>query len=478
MKILFVTSEISGFFTSGGLGDVSASLPNSIKKIEGTDIRVIAPLYSKINPTLKDNLKKEAEFEVNLSWRKLYAGIYSLEKDGVTYYFVDNEYYFKRDKLYGEYDDGERFAYFSLAVVSALKIIGFYPDILHANDWQTALTVIYLKLKFRYNDIKTVFTIHNLEYQGKFSLDILGDVFSLNNEDRWAVEYDGCINLLKGAIELSDKITTVSPTYSKEILHDSNAHGLGDILRRNSTKLSGILNGIDISVFNPEIDPLITENYSSKSLEGKTKCKSTLQKEMNLEVKCVPMFSVISRLVNHKGIDLIVGCIEEVLINNDIQFLVLGSGEEYYGNFFHYLQNRFRDKVRVVLDFDPQLARKIYSAGDYFLMPSKNEPCGLAQMIASRYGNIPIVRETGGLYDTIQPYWIDNGKMMGNGFTFAGYSSFELKDRIEAAIKLYYDKERFNELRVRIMERDFSFDDSALKYHSLYKELKGEKEWI
>lgn len=475
MKILFVTSEVSGFFTSGGLGDVSACLPRSIKKIEGADIRVFVPLYSALNPDIKADLKKEAEFEVTLSWRKLYAGIYSLTKQGVTYYFLDNEYYFKRNKLYGEYDDGERFAYFSLAVVSAMKVIGFYPDILHANDWQTALTIIYLRRLFHYDDIKTVFTVHNLEYQGKFSLDILGDVFNLNNEDRWAVEYDGCINLLKGAIELSDRVTTVSPTYSKEILHDSNAHLLGEVLRRNSGKIRGILNGIDMKLFNPEDDPLIAENYSSKSLQGKVVCKKCLQKEVGLSISDAPLFTVISRLVNHKGIDLIVGSIEELLKNNDMQFILLGSGEEDYHSFFDYLQRRFSDKVRVFFGFDSHLAKKIYSAGDFFLMPSKSEPCGLAQMIASRYGNVPIVRETGGLYDTIQPFWIDNGKMMGNGFTFAGYSAYELKERSEAAIKLYYDKELFNKLRVRIMERDFSFDDSADKYYSLYKEIKGEK---
>ncbi len=478
MRILFVTSEVSGFFTSGGLGDVSACLPLYLSKIKGADVRVILPLYSGVNPDLKKDLKKECEFEVNLSWRKLYAGIYSLKKEGVTYYFVDNEYYFKRNSLYGQYDDGERFAYFSLAVVSALKIIGFYPDILHANDWQTALSIIYLKSVFHYYDIKTVFTIHNLEYQGKFNLDILGDVFSLNNEVRWALEYDGCINLMKGAIELADKVTTVSPTYCKEILEDSNSFGLGDIIRRNSHKLVGILNGIDTTLYNPETDPIITKNFSSSSLEGKEICKRNLQKELTLKKSDAPLFTVISRLVSHKGIDLIVGCIEEILTNNDVQFILLGSGEERYENFFRYLQERFRDRVRVFLGFDPSLARKIYSAGDFFLMPSKNEPCGLAQMIASRYANIPIVRETGGLFDTIQPFWINKGEMMGNGFTFAGYTPYELKDRVEAAIKLYYDKPLLKEMRERIIQRDFSFKDSAKMYYRLYKELKGEKEWI
>lgn len=466
------------FAATGGLGDVLGSLPSALAKNSQLDVRVIIPLYSSIKEEYRKEMREEAVFYVPLAWRKQYCGIYSLKKNGVTYYFVDNEYYFKRDSLYGFFDDGERYAYFSMAVVEAMSALNFFPDVLHAHDWQTALTIVYLnriyKKRPEYQGIKTVFTIHNIEYQGKYDFSILGDVFSLSENEYSLMEYDGCINLMKGAIEEADRVTTVSPRYAEEIQTPEYAHGLHTCLNSNAHKLSGILNGIDYKYYDPKTDPSIAENYSSVKTDGKAVCKASLQRELGLDERAdVPLLAIISRLASHKGLDIIEECLYDIVANNDLQLVILGKGEERYQQFFTYLQERFPQKVRALITYDRDLSKRIYSATDIFIMPSKSEPCGLSQMIASRYGAIPVVRETGGLYDSIKPFRIENKKINGNGFTFAGYNAGELKERTEAAITLYKNQELRQKLVYKIMRCDFSWKASASKYIELYELTAG-----
>lgn len=479
-KVLFVGAEVMPFAATGGLGDVLGSLPAAMKKEykDDIDIRVVMPLYDNISYEWKSQMKLEAVFDVTLAWRRLYCGVKSLVKDGVTYYFIDNEYYFKRGgTLYGHFDDGERYAYFCEAVIEMLSVIGFYPDVLHAHDWQAALSIIYLNLKHRWKqelvNIKTVFTIHNIEYQGKYGFEILGDVFDLDQSARNYVEYDKCINLMKGAIEMSNAVTTVSPRYADEIKGEEHSHGLSPILNKNAFKLSGILNGIDYDYYNPEKDTVIPQNYSAKTVEKKVVNKTVLQKELGLpEREDVPMIAIISRLAPHKGLDLVRDVAYRVLNDFDVQMVVLGKGEPDYEGFFIGLQNNKFDKARALIKYDRDLSKRIYAAADLFVMPSRSEPCGLSQMIASRYGAVPIVRETGGLYDSIKGFWMKDGEILGNGFTFWNYSSDELYDRIAAALDLYYNHKDINrKFVVKIMETDFSWNVSARKYLDLYNTL-------
>ena len=453
------------------------SLPTAISEAdENMDIRVVMPLYGAVNAAWRSQMKQEAIFEVALSWRKLYCGVYSLYKDGVTYYFIDNEYYFKRPTLYGHFDDGERYAYFCKAAIDMLGKIDFYPDIIHAHDWQAALSLVYLDRKYRqiegYSRIKTVFTIHNIEYQGKYDFSILGDIFELSDFDRHIVEYNGCINLMKGAIVSANAVSTVSPRYADEIKGEEHSHGLAGILNANAYKLCGILNGIDYEYYNPAKDVSIAKNFTWRSLDGKYENKAALQREVGLpERNDVPLLSIVSRLASHKGMDIISEMIYALLGNCDCQLVILGKGEAEYEAFFTRLQNDFPDRVRALMTYDRDLAKRIYAATDIFLMPSKGEPCGLSQMIASRYGAIPVTRETGGLYDSIKGYWEDGGKIRGNGFTFANYSSFELGERTAAAIDLWNDKEKRDKLIGKIMRVDFSWKSSASQYISMYNSL-------
>ncbi len=476
MKILFVGAEAMPFAATGGLGDVLGSLPAALAKNPEYDIRVVIPLYSAIKEEWRLEMKEESIFTVPLSWRRQYCGVYSLKKDNVTYYFIDNEYYFKRDSLYGSFDDGERFAYFSMAVMETIAAVNFFPDVLHAHDWQAALSVVYLnhiyKSKPEYQGIKTVFTIHNIEYQGKYDFSILGDVFALTENEHALMEHDGCINLMKAAIEDADTVTTVSPKYAEEIQTPEYAHGLHASLKNNAHKLTGILNGIDYNYYDPKSDSAIAALYSSSNTDGKAECKAALQREVGLEVReDVPLLAIISRLASHKGLDIIEGCIYDIVLRHDIQLVILGRGEERYEQFFCYLQERFPDKVKALITYDRDLSKRIYAASDIFLMPSKSEPCGLSQMIASRYGAIPVVRETGGLFDSIKPFWIKGNKMYGNGFTFAGYNSGELKERTEAAIELWKNTELRKKLVYKIMRTDFSWKTSATKYMGMYESL-------
>lgn len=474
-KILYVGSECMPFAATGGLGDVMGSLPAALKAEGGDEIdaRVVIPLYDAVGSQWREQMQCEAVFEVYLGWRRQYCGVHSLVKDGVKYYFIDNEYYFKRGSLYGQYDDGERYAYFCMAVMEMLWRVDFLPDIIHANDWQAALSIVYYNLYYKlrrgYHNIKTVFTIHNIEYQGKYSMEILKDVFGIEWNEVPLMEYGGCINLMKAAIKCADRVTTVSPRYAGEIQSSEYAHGLEAILREENHKLCGILNGIDYAYYDPERDAELAAHYTAEDPAGKAEDKRALQRELGFEESDAPMFSIISRLVSHKGTDLVKDIAYKMMGEQNAFLVVLGTGDRQYEDFFRQLERDFPGKVRALIKYDRALSKRIYAASDYFIMPSKSEPCGLSQMIASRYGAVPIVRETGGLYDSIKGYWVCDGEIRGNGFTFANYSSWELYDRICAAVTLYYDKAAFEGLRKKVMTEDFSWRASAKSYMGLYR---------
>ena len=474
-RILFVGAEAMPFAATGGLGDVLGSLPAALKARYGdeVDVRVVLPLYDAVSDKWRSQMKTEAVFTVTLSWRRQYCGVRSLVKDGVTFYFIDNEYYFKRGALYGQFDDGERYAFFCMAAVDMLEKIGFYPDVLHAHDWQAALSIVYLNQLFRwkegYGGIRTVFTIHNIEYQGKFDPKILGDVFGLSSFDYRLMQYDNCINLMKAAIVCADKVTTVSPRYAWEIRSPQYGHGLEHLLDAFGYKLIGILNGIDYAYYNPSDDPAIAANYSADDLSGKAEDKLALQRETGLPERTdIPMLAVISRLVTHKGLDLIREMMYGMVRDHDLQLVVLGKGEVQYEDYFRWLERQFPGKVRALITYDRDLSKRIYAASDIFLMPSASEPCGLSQMIASRYGAIPVVRETGGLFDSIKGYWEDGSELRGNGFTFANYNSTELYERTDAALAVWWNPEKRERLVKKVMTTDFSWRVSAEKYMEMY----------
>lgn len=466
-KILFVASEAAPFIATGGLAEVIGSLSKALARSDAYDVRVIIPLYQDIKKEYRKDFKFIGNIFVPLSWRNQYCGIFEYEADNVKYYFVDNEYYFKRPGCYGYYDDGERFAFFCRGVMEILSFIGFYPDILHCHDWQAALAALYLKTIYcfrpEYQFIRAVFTIHNIEYQGKYSLDILEDLFGISNRFRYLVEYDRCINLMKGAIECCERFSTVSPTYAGEIKDPYYSHGLDPIIRRNEFKLCGILNGIDTDYYNPATDKSLFANYDKENMAPKAICKEELQRMLNLPVKPdTPIIAMITRLVAHKGLDLVKEVIEQVL-RQDVQFVLLGTGDSTYENYFSDLARRYQGKVVSIISFNSDLSRKIYAGADLFLMPSKSEPCGLSQMIASRYGTIAIVRETGGLRDSITPYGAG-----GNGFTFHDYNAYDMLYVINEAIGVYHNKEEWKALQKKAMDTDFSWAKSASYYEGLY----------
>lgn len=478
MKLLFVGAEAVPYVSTGGLGDVLGSLPQAVKKADpSADVRVILPLYKKVKDNFESSLKYIGNTTVELSWRKQYCGLFECENNGVTYYFIDNEYYFKRESVYGDFDDAERFAFFGKAVLDILPMINFYPDILHTNDWQSAMSVIYLKRKYyllpNYCDIKTIYTIHNIDYQGIFSMSILGDVFGLDEAgDKSIVEYNGNINLTKGALVCTDMISTVSQRYADEIQTEYYSSGLHYVLHLYGGKLGGIVNGIDVDYYNPKNDTVIASKFSSKRLSGKAECKRTLQEMCGLEQNPdIPVVSMISRLASHKGFDLVKYILPE-MIELGFQFVLLGTGERDLEEYFKTMQYRYPDKIKVFLEFNKDLSKKIYAGSDIFLMPSKSEPCGLSQMISSVYGAVPVVRETGGLYDTIKPYNEFTGE--GNGFTFANYNAHEMKDALARAIELFKDKKSWKSLTKKVMETDFSWNASAQKYLELYSKLMSE----
>ena len=469
MKVLFAASEAYPFAMSGGLADVAGALPKALRK-RFVGCRVVLPLYETVSEELRQNMKFITSITVPVAWRRQYCGIFEAHVDGVIYYLLDNQYYFKRKELYGHYDDAERYAFFSRAVLEIIPYIDFIPDVIHCNDWQTAMIPVYKTLFYGdniYKDIKTVFTIHNIQYQGKYGKELMGDVLGVPEDKASLVEYSGCVNLMKGAIECADKVTTVSQTYAKEILDPWFSHGLDSILKERQSKLCGIVNGIDIEVYNPETDPLTDAHFSADEPDGKKEAKRLLQQRAGLPVKeDVPVIGIVSRLVGHKGLDL-VKCVFEDIIAEDVQFVILGSGEWEFETFFHEMAGKYPEKVSLRLGFIPELAHKIYAGADIFLMPSKSEPCGLAQMVALRYGTLPIVRETGGLKDTIT----DSGDGEGNGFTFATYNAHDMKDAVNRALNAFSDKEGFKQLVLRAMKCDNSWKRSAGEYLKIYKEI-------
>lgn len=475
-KILFVCSEAFPFAGTGGLGEVMGSLPREINsdKHSGYEARIILPLYESFPQDERKNLEFICHINVPLAWRNQYCGLFKYDYKGTVYYFIDNEYYFKRPALYGYYDDGERFAFLSRATVELIPHLGWKPDILHCQDWQTALVPIYYKLFYMYRagyeGIKTIFTIHNIEYQGKYGKGIIEDVFGIPEHEYMSIEHRGCINLMKGAIDYSDAVSTVSPSYAQEIMDPFYSHGLENILLKNSYKLRGILNGVDIESYNPETNRALFKNYSTATVKtDKAVNKTELQKMLSLPVnENVPMIAVISRLVSHKGLDLVRFAMNDIL-KNDVQVVILGKGDPDYEGFFTHIQQMYDQKVCSVIAFNKDLSHKIYAAADIFLMPSKSEPCGLSQMMACRYGTIPVVRLTGGLKDSITD--CGDGDY-GNGFTFQTYNAGDMLHAVERAVGLYKDyHDKWDGLVQRAMKTDFSWKNSAKEYIKFYNEM-------
>ena len=472
MNLLFVASEVAPFCKTGGLGDVAGALPQALAA-SGVQVSVVMPLYETISEEWRNKMDFVRQLNVQLSWRNQPCGIFSLEKDGITYYFLENAYYFNRRELYGHYDDGERFAFFSKAVLDMLPAIGCFPDVIHANDWQTALIPIYLRLMYaydpRYARIKTVFTIHNIQYQGNFPRGFLTDVTGIDDVHYRSglLAFDDGINLVKGAVCCADSLTTVSPSYAGEILTPYYAHGLDAILRDNRQKLSGVVNGIDVDAYNPATDPRIAENYSPADPSGKAVCKQSLQHMLGLrEEPDTPIIAIITRLAEHKGLDLIGAVLDDIMTEN-VQLVVLGRGEWRYEQLFDQARRRYPGRVSVNILFSEDLAHQIYAGADILLMPSKSEPCGLAQMIAMRYGTLPLVRETGGLKDTVHAYNPADGS--GNGFSFANFNAHDMLYTVRHAVQCYQDEELWNTLALRGMSADLSWKRSAADYIAVYE---------
>lgn len=475
MKVLFVASEGVPFIKSGGLADVIGSLPKALKERD-IEVKVILPLYKEISAKYSKKLKYKGQINVRIGWRNKYCGIFKMKHEGVKFYFIDNEYYFNRDGLYGYYDDAERFAFFSKAALEILPTIDYKPDVIHLHDWHTAFASVFLKSHFLhdnyYSDMKTLFTVHNLHYQGVFSKSILGNILDLGSEHFTvdSLEYNGAVNSMKGGLVYSDKISTVSKSYAKEITYPYFGEGLDGVLRKREKDLTGIVNGIDEELYNPKDDEYIYKQYSYKTIEDKLKNKTKLQKELGLKVdKNIPVIAIISRLVPIKGMDLIMHAMEEILSTLDVQIVVLGTGDKEYEDGFKYFAHKYSDKLSANIRFNNELAHKIYAGSDIFLMPSQLEPCGLSQLISFRYGTIPIVRETGGLRDTVTYY--DKKTNTGNGFTFKTFNAHDMLFTIKNAIELYQDKKLWKKIIKNAMSGDYSWDKSASEYIEIYKEL-------
>ena len=471
MNVLFVVSECVPFAKSGGLADVAGSLPKELKKL-GHEVRVLLPKYGTIPAHFFDSAKRIAEFEVQLSWRRQYCGIYELEYDGVIYYFMDNEYYFHRPKLYEQFDDGERFAYFCKAAVETLYHIPFLPDIIHTHDWHTGMIPFLLKTQHQHTKlahVKNVFTIHNLMFQGIYEKAFLGDVLGVHYDYFNQVEFDGCVNFMKTALTYSDAITTVSPTYKEEIKTAYFGERLEGILQSRNQDLYGIVNGIDHDLYNPKNDQALASLFSANNLAGKKINKKKLQEYFNLPVdEDKPVIAVVSRLTKQKGFDLVRAVFHEIM-QQDVQFILLGTGDPEFEHFFGYSAQWYPDKCRVHIGFNEDLAHQIYAGADLFLMPSKFEPCGLSQLIAMRYGTLPIVRETGGLRDTVQPYNEYTGD--GNGFSFTNFNAHDMLYTIQRALSFYEKPDVWKRIVKNSMEKDYSWARSAIEYERLYTDL-------
>lgn len=475
MQIVFASAECAPFVKTGGLGDVAGSLPAALVRA-GAEVIVMVPKYATIKDEYKAQMEHFSDFYVSLGWRNEYCGLEKLEHDGVTYMFVDNERYFARDYPYGFFDDGERFAFFSKAITESLQHLpaGFQCDILHCNDWQTALAPVFLREFYQglplYDRVKTVFSIHNVAFQGQFSDTVMEDILGVAHIPAAASQLrcDACsINYMLGALRYADAITTVSPTYANEIQTPEFGEGLDGVLRERSYALQGILNGIDVAGFDPATDKRIAANYTVEDRSGKAVCKAKLQEELGLEVRDDrPLMVMVTRLTRQKGMDLVMYALDRILAGG-VQVAVLGTGDRDYEDGLRYFQDKYPGTMAARIEFDPALSQRMYAAADMFLMPSKFEPCGLSQIIAMRYGTLPIVRETGGLKDTVQPYNEFTGE--GTGFSFSNFNGDEMGDAVFRAARLFWDnRDAWNQLVTQAMSQDFSWTRSADKYLDLY----------
>ena len=480
MKIAILASEGAPYVKSGGLGDVMEALPAALARIPGNEVVLILPYYQKIKNNPKFPTTLECACDTHLSWRQLYNGVMRLEgrDDGVTVLFIDNDYYFgsRGGSIYGDLDDGERFAFFSKACLDALCAIDFIPDVIQCNDWQTAAVPCYLKTLYwvQFPETKCMYTIHNIEYQGWANANFFDDVLYLPWEHRGCMEMNGCVNMMKGAIEMADLVTTVSETYSRELMYPYYAHGLDGIIANAAWKLTGITNGIDVNTFNPETDPALPAHYNADTfVEGKAACKAALQQEVGLPVKAdTPLMVMVTRLAGHKGLDLLCYIARRLLWEEDCQILILGTGEKQYEAFFTQLAEEFPDRVAAKITFNLGLAARIYAGGDIYLMPSKSEPCGLSQMNAMHYGTVPVVHATGGLRDTVPP--ADESGNEGLGFTFQSYNGDDFHWAVKRCLNLYHnDRDGFRRLQERGMRTDFSWNVPAGRYMDLFHRMLG-----
>ncbi|WP_430883459.1 glycogen synthase GlgA [Fusibacter sp. JL216-2] len=472
MNVLFVASEAVPFSKTGGLADVAFALPKALRK-ENVDARVMISKTFDLPDYIRDKERHLSHFYVDVGWRRQYVGLSEIEYEGLPYYFIDNEYYFKRDGLYGHFDDGEKFSYFCRSVLESIRHMDFKPDIIHFNDWHTGMIPVLLNEHYRddedYRDIKTVYTIHNLKYQGVFGPEILNDLLNIGPDHYYSggMEFHGGVSFMKSGINFADAITTVSETYAQEIQYPFFGERLDGLLRHRENDLYGITNGLDHDIYDPRKDPHIVKKYDSRSLKKKRENKTHLQDRMGLPVnEDIPMMAMVTRLANMKGLDLIEHVMDDMM-KLDIQFVVLGTGEAHYENMMRYYQHKYPDKVRAEIQFNAALAHQIYAGADMFLMPSLFEPCGLGQQIALRYGTLPIVRETGGLKDTVTPYnaYTDEG----NGFSFANYNAHEMLGAIEQATALFRDRRKWNRVVQRAMKSDTSWKNSARQYIDIYQ---------
>ena len=473
-RILYVSSEVTPFAASGGLGDVMGALPRAVRRRCGraVEVGVLLPLYASVGDEWRRRMRHVVSGEFPLSWRRVEYRVLSLSLCGVDYYFVDCPRYFEREAMYGEFDDGERFAVFCRAVIAFMLDSGRVPDVLHANDWQSALAVIYLKTVFagdaRLSGIRTVFTVHNIAYQGRYDMRILSDVLDIHPIHRWTVEYHGEINLVKGALVLADGVSTVSPRYACELCCQQYGEGLSGIVASLGGRMQGILNGVDTAFFDPaRLDlPYVAEGAE----EGKRKNRQALLEEFALPDRGAPLLAFVGRLVADKGVDLLLSVLDS-LRGLGTQIFVLGTGDEHYEQALLHYAGRYPEFLRVVTRFDRELSKQVYAAADIFLMPSRREPCGIAQMIACRYGAVPVVRATGGLYDTIPPY----GRPGGLGFVFSDYTAEAFYYSVEDAVSLYRnDAVRWRALVKTVMRKRFAWSGAAMRYLALYQELLGE----
>jgi len=478
MIIAILASEGAPFAKSGGLGDVMEALPSALSRIQGNQVVLILPYYQKIkqNPAYETELA--AEFEVELGWRRQYAGLHRLKNrhGGADVWFIDNDYYFgaRGGAIYGDGDDGERFAFFSKACLDALAQMDIIPDVIQCNDWQTAAVPAFLNglYRDRFPNTRCMYTIHNIEYQGWADGYFFDDTLALPENFRGHLDMNGAVNMMKGAVETADLVTTVSETYARELMYPYYAHGLDSVISNASHKLTGIINGVDIVRFDPSTDPALPARYDAKTFaEGKKLCKAALQKEVGLaQQEDVPLMVMVTRLAGHKGLDLLRYIARRLLAEEDCQLLILGTGEWQYEAFFRELERDYPDRVAAKITFDLALASRIYAGGDIYLMPSRSEPCGLSQMYAMRYGTVPVVHATGGLKDTVPP--VDENGQGGLGFTFQSYNGDDFLGAVKRCLRLYRrNPEAFRQLQKRDMSQDFSWDKPAAKYMELFQKM-------